>query len=392
MIKLITGTGGTGKSLYVIKNLLANHKQYKKLFINIEGFKEDLFRRATGNLDLEIYTFNPHTYAKDFLMLLMDIKDEAEDLNEEDRVKTLVIYDEASFALRDYSTRDDLSCEISNFVALHRHYGPCDMIWMTQGQGKIHLKFKEDVEFYYDAVPFAKRMDPENDIVFDEKDPDDPKKVLVGGLNRIKFKKLEEFEDSFGQKYKYFDFYVSGDGGRANKRINGWKKYLYFIGIGILIFIGFTYYTFSMLFSSISTEDIKTTELTPIAKTVQNSPPYPVKNIDNNSSFSSSELEKPDIFDKYNIKYKKISNQRLFKFFYHDKFFYVGEVVLSAKDFLFFTKDNAIRLMTKQPITKDSYYISAMVDMSVANALGLIKDFDFNKNSSNNKKMTLKNE
>jgi zona occludens toxin (predicted ATPase) len=382
MIKLYCGTGGSGKSLAVIRDLLHNHSEYKKLYINIAGFNIELFRKATGNYDIEIVTFDPHTYPKDLLLLFTDIKDDAEELPESERIKTLLIYDEASFSLRDYSTRDDLSQELSNFIALHRHYGPCDMIWLTQGQGKIHTKFKEDVENYYDALSFVKRVDPENDIVFDEMDPDDSKKVLQGGQARIKFKKMELFRGADGVDYHYFDFYVSGDAGRAKKRVNGWKKYIYLLGFLLLVVVVLFYYTFSKLFSSVSAHEPKAD--TKIEKQSQ-----PIKAVDLNVT---EEKKEPDPFDKYDKNYKKMNTQRLFKIFYINGFYYLGDVVLSSKDFLFFVEDNSIRLMTKQSITKDSYYVLAVIELNVANALGLIKDFDFNKNSSNNKDMTLKNE
>lgn len=387
MIQAYFATGGGGKSCSVIKYLLENHTQYKKLYINIEGFNIPLFRRATGNYSIKIIQFETKTYAKDLLMLMSDIKDDAEDLKEEDRDHTLFVYDEASFGLRDYSTRDDLSCEISNFIALHRHYGPCDMIFMTQGIKKIHDKFKEDIENYYEAVPFAKRTDPENDIVFDELDPDNLSKVLQGGASRIKFKKMEGYKDSFGQHYSYFDFYKSGDGGRAKKRVNGWKKYIYLLGFLVLFAIIMFYYVISSIFGSVSHDTNSTNPLGPV-KVVSSEK---INNSDDLISPNEKEI-KDDTFNKYEKDYKKMTSQRLFRFFYHKKFYYVGDVVLSTKDFLFYVEDNAIRLLTKQSITKNSYYISAMVSLDVANALGLIKDFDFNAKSTNNQKMTLNNE
>lgn len=384
MIKLYCGTGGSGKSLAVIRDLLHNHSEYKKLYINISGFNIELFRRATGNYDIEIITFDSHTYPKDLLLLFTDIKDEAEELPETERIKTLLIYDEASFSLRDYSTRDDLSQELSNFIALHRHYGPCDMIWLTQGQGKIHTKFKEDVENYYDALSFTKRLDPENDIVFDEMDPDDSKKVLQGGQARIKFKKMELFRGADGSDYHYFDFYVSGDSGRAKKRVNGWKKYLYLFALVLVGVIFLLYTTFKMMFSSVPHS---APESAPKSVQELNAPKVAPSDVN-----LTKEEKKLDPFDKYDLDYKKVSSQRLFKIFFIDGYFYVGDVVVSPKDFLFLVEDNSIRLMTKQTVSKNSYYVTAMIETNVANALGLIKDFDFNKNSSNNKNMTMKNE
>lgn len=383
MIKLYAGTGGSGKSLAVVRDLLHNHNQYQKLYINVAGFNIEAFRKATGNYDIEIITFEPHTYPEQFLLMLTDIKDEAEELPENERVKTLLVYDEASFSLRDYSTRDDLSQEISNFIALHRHYGPCDMIWMTQGFKKIHSKFQEDVEYFYEALPFAKRMDPENDIVFDEMDPDDTKKVLQGGQSRIKFKKLETFTGKDGKNYQYFDFYVSGDGGRANVRKNGWKKYLYILALLLLFVVGLFYYVISNIFGSVA-PSVKQNDTTEKA-TPQNVAVAP-------KDLNQTVTEEKDIFDKYKHEYDLISSQRMFKIYRYKNLYYFGDVVLSAKDFLFLVEDNSIRLLTNQPVTKESSYLTVMVHINVANALGLIKNFDFNDDGSKNKNVTMKNE
>lgn len=109
---------------------------------------------------------------------------------------------------------------------------------MSQDFDFVNRKYRGNIEQFYMALPFQLRTDPENDIVFDEMSPVKPDtQILQGGKARIKFKKLEKFKDEFGQEYQYFDFYTSGDKGRATKRKNSWKKYIWLLGAVILFYI-----------------------------------------------------------------------------------------------------------------------------------------------------------
>lgn len=95
MIRYIWGSGGTGKSSGLIKFLLENSHEYKKLYINLTDFNITKYKRATSNYDMEIKTFSPECYKDEFFEIVDEIRINAKAVSDDERVKTLLVFDEA---------------------------------------------------------------------------------------------------------------------------------------------------------------------------------------------------------------------------------------------------------------------------------------------------------
>lgn len=363
---------------------IPRHRLYKRLITNVGGFKPDLFRTLSGNDEIEIKHYDRYLHKED-LIIIFDEQMKEKEKPQEERTPTLFIYDECQFGLSTFSVAKDniQNCEfISNFFSLQRHYGPCDFLLMTQSRDKIHKKYLGLDFRLFIGLEYAKKKDPENDIVFDLYDCEG-KEIITGGRNKINYKKSKMLKDKDGNEFSPFDLYVSGDGGRKPvKKKSFWFKYVYILAFIILVVIIAIGYTFVSLFSNIK-QPIKADQNTTIIK--EESKP---KEIDYNLSIpppnALNRYDENSTFHKY-VKepYNNIDSQIMHRVFVMDNIYYVGTQLLTLDDFKRMVEENVLFVISTQPVTKRSFYVNVLMHQSILNSFGIVKDFD----SSNDRRV-----
>jgi hypothetical protein len=393
MIDVFIGSQGSGKSLTSIHYLfepietvkedsegkekivkVPRHTLYKRLITCVGGFKPELFKKLSGNNDIEIIHYEKHLNKDDLLEIFEEQKLE-ETKPQEDRVPTLFIYDECQFGLSTFSqsVAQVETCEsISNFFSLQRHYGPCDILLMTQSLDKINKKYLGDDFHLYISLEYSKKKDPENEIIFDLYDCDG-KSIITGGRNKINYKKSKKIKDVDGNEFNPFDLYVSGDGGRKPvKKRSYWKKYIYILFALILSILFVFIYVFYLMFddmkSSVSSSDKNIT--------LKNTQPILNKSKLNYKKFINVK-DKNSTFDKYiEEPYNNIDSQVLYRAYVNKNICYLGTQILSLKNFYKFVDENKMFIVSRQPITVNSYYVNLLIHQSLLNSFGFVKDHD----------------
>ena len=407
MLDVFIGSQGSGKSLTSIHYLfelietvvieddkekvikIPRHKLYKRLITNVGGFKADLFREKSGNFEIEIIQFNRRAN-KEEIILLFNEQMKEEDKPQDERTPTLFIYDECQYALSTFSTAQAnlADCEfISNFFSLQRHYGPCDFLLMTQSLDKVHEKYLGNDFRLFISLEYAKKKDPENEIIFDLYDSD-AKNIITGGRNKINYKKTKMLIDCDGNEFSPFDLYVSGDGGRKPvKKKSYWYKYVYILIFLLFLVIGLIGWALTSMFTgmkqssqTIGKVDKNETNTTHV---ISSSPEYNLtvpllptiddKGYDVNSSYQKY-VKEP---------YNNIDAQIMYRVFVMDNVYYIGTQLLTLEDFKRMVDENVFFVVSSQPVTKRSFYINLLIHQSVLNSFGIVKDFD----TSNDKRI-----
>lgn len=403
MLDVFIGSQGSGKSLTSIHYLfelietviivdekekvvkVPRHSLYKRLITCVGGFKPDLFRQKSGNFELEIIHHDKFLYKED-LILIFDEQMKEKDKPELERIPTLFIYDECQFALSTFSTAQAnlFNCEfISNFFSLMRHYGPCDCLLMTQSLDKIHDKYLGTDFHLYISLEYAKKKDPDNEIVFDLYDSDG-KNIITGGRNKINFKKSKMIKDHEGNEFSPFELYVSGDGGRKPvKKKSYWAKYIYILFALIASILLALYFVFSSMFAGFarSADTVKKSvehNTTTTEKDFNLSVP-PINSLQNEQGYDINSSFQKYVKEPYN----NIDAQILYRVFVMDNIYYVGTQILAIEDFKRMVDENVLFIVSTQPVTKRSFYVNVLMHQSILNSFGIVKDFD----SSNDKRV-----
>jgi hypothetical protein len=353
---------------------LNRHSLYKRLITNVGGFKSDLFRHLSGNKELEII-HQDKKWNKDDLEILFLEQQKEEEKPQEERLPTLFIYDECQYGLSTFSSAQAniAQCElISNFFSLQRHYGPCDFLLMTQSMDKIHRKYLGDDFHLFISVPYDKKANPEDDIIFDLFDCDG-RDIITGGRSKIKYKKTKKLLDTEKKEFSPFDLYISGDAGRKPvKKKSYWKKYVYILLVLVIFIVSTLVYVFYSMFHQMK-ENVKKVDFNKTAKITKSK-------FNNNISNIKTVIVKPEkksIFDKYTQEdYHKIDAQIKYKVYVYKDVYYFGSQILDLKSFKKLVNDNKIFIVTTQPVTKNSFYVNVLISQSVLNSFGIVKDFD----------------
>lgn len=417
MTDVLIGGVGTGKSLTSIFHLfelvettyddgstakVPRHTLYKRLITNVGGFKPNLFREKSGNTEIEIIHYDRYLY-KDDLVLIFNEQMKEKDKPQEERTPTLFIYDECQFGLSTFSTAQAnlADCEfISNFFSLQRHYGPTDILLMTQSPDKIHDKYL-GIDFHLFIAPsYDLKLNPENDIIFDLYDCDG-KNIITGGRSKIKYKKTKMLKDTQGNEFSPFDLYVSGDGGRKPvAKKSYWKKYIYIFAFLVLFAISGFVYVFWSLFHGLNptptptvehntTKELNTTQaVNPIQEHYDLSMP-PLNSVKGARGHLS--LDENSTYNEY-VKepYENIQAQSMYRVFVLNDVYYIGTQILSLDEFKRLVDKQVFFVISIQPVTKKSFYVNLLIHQSVLNSFGLAKDFDTTDGKTRSKS-TVKN-
>lgn len=386
----IAGQGG-GKSLTSIHFLfelidshdgkkVPRHSIYKRLITNVGGFKSNLFREKSGNFELEIIHYDRFLYKDDIILIFNEQMKEKEKPQEE-RTPTLFIYDECQYALSTFSTAQAnlADCEfILNFFMLQRHYGPCDILLMTQQPKNIHDKYLGiDFELYI-APESSLKLDPANDIVFDLYDSQG-KGIITGGRDKIKYKKQKTIKDVNGNEFNPFDLYVSGDGGRTLEvKKSYWRKYIYILFALIFVAIVSLILVFKNLIGHVSKTPIienNTTKESNLTKEQYDLSLPPLNSVKGARGVLSA--DENSTYNEY-IKepYENIQAQMMYRVFVMDNIYYIGSQILTLEEFKRLVDKQVFFVISSQPVTKRSFYVNLLIHQAVINSFGLSRDFD----------------
>ena len=402
MTDVFIGGVGTGKSLSSIFYLfelvettyddgstakVPRHTLYKRLITNVGGFKPNLFREKSGNTEIEIIHYDRYLY-KDDLVLIFNEQMKEKDKPQEERTPTLFIYDECQFGLSTFSTAQAnlADCEfISNFFSLQRHYGPTDILLMTQSPDKIHDKYL-GIDFHLFIAPsYDLKLNPENDIIFDLYDCDG-KNIITGGRSKIKYKKTKMPKDTQGNEFSPFDLYVSGDGGRKPvAKKSYWKKYIYIFAFLVLFAISGFVYVFWSLFHGLNptptptvehntTKELNTTQaVNPIQEHYDLSLP-PLNSVKGARGHLS--LDENSTYNEY-VKepYENIQAQSMYRVFVLNDVYYIGTQILSLDEFKRLVDKQVFFVISIQPVTKKSFYVNLLIHQSELNSFGVAQGF-----------------
>lgn len=389
LVETIDGNGNTIK--------VPRHTLYKRLITNVGGFKPNLFREKSGNTEIEIIHYDRYLY-KDDLILIFTEQMKEKDKPQDERTPTLFIYDECQFGLSTFSTAQAnlADCEfISNFFSLQRHYGPTDVLLMTQSPDKIHDKYL-GIDFHLFIAPsYDLKLNPENDIIFDLYDCDG-KNIITGGRNKINYKKTKMLKDTQGNEFSPFDLYVSGDGGRKPvAKKSYWKKYIYILAFLVLFALSSLGYVFWSLFHGLkpsptvehATKELNTTQT---VKEEQYDLSLPPLNSVNGARGRLSADENSTYNEYIKEPYENIQSQMMYRVFVMDNIYYVGSQILTLEEFKRLVDKQVFFVISSQPVTKRSFYINLLIHQAVINSFGLSKDFDTSDGKARSK-TTVKN-
>ena len=396
MIKAIVGAGGSGKSLHFIRYLFETvevveieivndkekevvvkrplHRLYGRLIINIKGFNVNLFRELSGNLDIEIIHESKHWH-KDDIERIFKEQEKEDKKDENDRVPTLLIYDECQFGLSTFSQASNALEQneyIANFMSLHRHYGPCDIFLATQSKGKINSKFVGDLDELFISLESSQKLDPENDIVFDQYDKEG-KAIITGGRSKIKFKKLDEITADNGEKFLPFKLYTSGDAGRRPvKSKSFWGKYIWILLLLVFFIFFGAFMVFYNLFTKMDESANSIVKKSEYEAPPSYKPPSSLPIVD-----EIIEEEKITQFDRYlETPYHNIDAQVLYRIFINKNNCFIGKQVITVNALKQLLEDNVIYKLSEQVITRNSMYINVLIHQSLLNSYQLMNDFD----------------
>jgi hypothetical protein len=403
MISAYIGSGGSGKTLQLMRYLFQIntvyetiiedgkekevkvkkpvHRLYGRLILNVKGFNESLFREYSGNTDIEIIHHSKHWHKDDIEKIFKEQMKE-DDKPESERIPTLLYYDECQFGLSTFSqaTANLRQNEfIANFMSLHRHYGPCDIVLCTQSTDKINSKFIGDLDELFISLESNQKLDPENDIIFDQYDKVG-KEIISGGRSKIKFKKLDTLKNINGVDFSPFELYTSGDAGRRPvKRKSFWGKFIYyFIAIMFFVFALAIWVFYSLFHNMAESAKIVKKELKPIESNTSAIPPTNTPIYQISGQRITKNVKKIDTqFDRYvEAPYNNIDGHILYRIFVNKKRCYLGKQTIKESTLNKLLKENIIFKIGEDSITKDSKYVNVLIHQSLLNSYQLLSDFD----------------
>ena len=281
----IVGHSGSGKSSLATSLALAHVKRYDIIYSSIIGFNqnssiEDYAESLNTEVDIRLFDWRDKNA---FVEVLKEIEAiQTNNLDDDEKFNILLIVDECHVSMRDYSSKDEDSIYISNFLSVTRHFH-CDIYCITQAASKINLKFRDDFHGWYVAID-DKFKTSSDSIEFKKMDKE---MSVKDGIKRLNKKK--KYRGKSGTLYTIFDFYNSEDDGEKRQKVGMSllkKRLLMFIGVLSLALV-FGFYSLKNAFSLFASDDTNSsTSLIPSSQKVKK-PEDIVKN-DSNTSFNYS--------------------------------------------------------------------------------------------------------
>lgn len=162
MIQLNTGVPGSGKTYFVVKQIvdIAKDKKskYKKIFTNINGLKYEELNKINSNLVFESLYFDDllEEIEKEFLFYSKNKKLH----NYDDTIKELGIlskFYDSLIVIDECHTLLDSSDSMKRFITYHRHWN-IDLILITQAKSELDKVYLRNVENLIVAQAPAKRF------------------------------------------------------------------------------------------------------------------------------------------------------------------------------------------------------------------------------------------
>lgn len=134
MITLLTGSIGSGKTLYCCSHFIDYLNTYDKIYTNIEGFHPDFYwHNSTSNIT---------TFELDFTSEAM--QDYITQISKYGGSKLVVIDEAAFYFLND---RKQMDKDFLKLLAYTRHYG-LDIIFICQNPAQLHYQIRHLVNYH----------------------------------------------------------------------------------------------------------------------------------------------------------------------------------------------------------------------------------------------------
>jgi zona occludens toxin len=272
MLTLLTGSPGSGKTLFAIDNIIkiANNeapefKNIKNVYTNISGFKFDKFEGNNVNF-LRLYFDSFYDHLKKLFAIYCenDGEDNLDDLLQEyckqnNILDTYFIIDEA----HQYFDNQD---KVKNWwFTYHRHLNH-EILLITQNKSLINTIYRNIPEIFIKAQPRSKAIS-QNVLRF---------------FLYTEYRMTQKFATTeITVNKSYFDLYKSGN--KSSQKRVGVKYIIYFFIMVFVLLFFFGFLVYKMYFSS---PDIKE-DIKPVPQTSIKSNPIPVPQ----TSIKSNDLD-----------------------------------------------------------------------------------------------------
>lgn len=265
MLTLLTGTPGSGKTLYAIDIIvkinsseLKEFENIKNIYNNISGFKFEYFNKSLiNNIKLDYHWFYVHLSILHKMFLQNQTKQNLDDILQEYCIKNNIfdsyfIIDEA----HNYFENQDKI--INWWFTYHRHLHH-EILLITQNKTLINQTYRNIPEIFVRALPVSKLIS----------------KSTLRYFNYTDFRMSKKYSTTeIKIDNTYFDLYKSGN--KSNQNLVG-AKYIRFFIIVFIFFIVITIYFYFNFFKApaptVQPKPIPKKETKTITETEKKPPP-----------------------------------------------------------------------------------------------------------------------
>lgn len=297
MLTLLTGTPGSGKTLFAIDKVIkiANNesiefKNIEYVYTNISGFNFDKFKDNKVHFEKLVFdSLYVHLKVLYSLFIQNENKDNLDDIlqnycKEHKIFNSYFIIDEA----HNYFDNQD---KVKNWwFTYHRHLNH-EILLITQNKSLINTQYRNIPEIFIKAQPRSKAIS----------------KNVLRYFNYTEYRMTQKFSTTeITINDTYFDLYTSGN--KSNQKLVGQKYIFIFIVFVLSLMFLFTWFIYKLYFNN----SVPLKEETP------------TQNITKNETFSQNQpLETPQIQEPI-ISYDlpKDEKLKLFKFNCFENFCY----------------------------------------------------------------------
>lgn len=296
MFSLLTGTPGSGKTLFAIDIFIkiANDesdefKNIEYVYTNISGFKFDRFKDNKVKFDKLVFdSFYVHLKVLYSLFIQNENKDNLDEILQNYCKEHNIL--NAYFVIDECHNYFDNQDKVKNWwFTYHRHLNH-EILLITQNKSLINPQYRNIPEIFIKAQPRSKAIS----------------KNVLRYFNYTEYRMTQKFSTTeITINDTYFDLYTSGN--KSSQKLVG-KKYIYmfiifFISL-ISLFVLFIYQLFYNNTTTIQQEPKKEQLQTPI-----NNPVQPI-----NQSTQQSNNQTNQTILNTNVIQEESTNLKLFKF------------------------------------------------------------------------------
>ena len=299
MFSLLTGTPGSGKTLFAIDIFIkiANDesdefKNIEYVYTNISGFKFDRFKDNKVKFDKLVFdSFYVHLKVLYSLFIQNENKDNLDEILQNYCKEHNIL--NAYFVIDECHNYFDNQDKVKNWwFTYHRHLNH-EILLITQNKSLINPQYRNIPEIFIKAQPRSKAIS----------------KNVLRYFNYTEYRMTQKFSTTeITINDTYFDLYTSGN--KSSQKLVG-KKYIYMFIIFLIslisLFVLFIYQLFYNNTTTIQEEPKKEQIQTPI-----NNPVQPINQATQQSNNQTNQTNQTIL--NTNVIQEESTNLKLFKF------------------------------------------------------------------------------